>query len=110
MERREKRSRYHGKALDYWLNSISKRYSIDLVIADNRGLLIANNKENSEKDIDAALTADPKRARKSLQWVEEFAVNDDKFYLGIKGDNLDVLASLAEVNEGTKRILNECLI
>lgn len=106
IERRFNRSSALGQALDHWFEAIAQRLRINIVMADEQGLLVACNNANLSIER-AAASACKKRSLAFNQHVKKIKSKGHTFFLGVTGSSSKL--ALDEASRGAKRILKEAL-
>ena len=107
-DRRTDRSEFRGPALDLWLDSVARRSRLDaLVLADERGLLVAASGSHYDAERLAAESAIAAAERAPERYVRAVELDGDRVYLTAVGSQGDPEPGVATAWEGVRRILRQ---
>ena len=105
-ERRTKRSNFHAQALDYLLDAVAHAHDVDMVLADEAGLLVASSTDTSTAEALAAVA--PLAFDGELEAamaVDCLDLEGQAVYLCAIGDDLACQSSMDSARHGITRIL-----
>lgn len=109
-ERRTDRRTNRGASLDRWLSAVAHRTGVeDLVVGDQRGLLVASSRESERSEKLAAVAADLPSSVSDHLAVLRVRAKEDGLRLCATGEITSRLESLLMAEPGVVRILCEDL-